>query len=106
MTSLSFGLRGGASPRIIGCRKPACAAGKADAITLPLDAYKLLQVNRASSRDLVRRSYDRIVKAPLPGYSEDALFSRAVLLKSACDVLSDPDARRSYDQKLFKEMQQ
>ncbi len=88
------------------CRTAVAKADADAAVALPLDYYKLLQVNRASSRDLVRRSYERIAKAHAPGYSEDALYSRAVLLKAAADVLSDPDSRRAYDQQLFKEMKQ
>jgi hypothetical protein len=110
MRSVSCGLRATAlraAPRQEAWRTLCrTAVAKADAVPLPLDYYKLLQVNRASSRDLVRRSYERIAKAPAPGYSEDALYSRAVLLKAACDALSDPDSRRAYDQQLFKEQKQ
>ncbi len=33
-------------------------------------------------------------------YSTETLFSRAVLLKSACESLADDELRQSYDSKL------
>lgn len=93
--------------RVIAPRAFVSNDGQQSSIKLPLDYYKLLSVNRASSKEMVRRSYDRIIKSPTPdlGYSEDALYSRAVLLKTAVDTLSEQDARRGYDQRLFKEQQ-
>lgn len=75
------------------------AAGDAgEPITLPLNFYSVLRVNRTSSREAVKRAYEKAVAAPPDvGYSEDALFSRAVLLKSAAEALGDMDARRAYD---------
>ncbi|GBF87573.1 accumulation and replication of chloroplast-related protein [Raphidocelis subcapitata] len=77
---------------------PDAAAPPSDTITLPLNFYSLLHVNRASSREAVRRAYERVLSAPPDvGYTQDTLFSRAVLLKSAAECLSDLDARRAYD---------
>jgi hypothetical protein len=80
---------------------PAAAAARAeeaDTVTLPLNFYSLLHVNRASSREAVKRAYERALSAPPDvGYSQDALFSRAVLLKSAAETLGDLESRRAYD---------
>jgi hypothetical protein len=71
---------------------------EAEPITVPLNFYSLLHVNRASSREAVKRAYERAVAAPPDvGYSQDVLFSRAVLLKSAAECLGDLDTRRAYD---------
>lgn len=73
-------------------------AADAEPITLPLNFYAALHVNRASSREAVKRAYERVVAAPPDvGYSQDALFSRAVLLKSAAETLADLESRRAYD---------
>jgi hypothetical protein len=105
-----------ATPR--GARAPAAAARRAspcpppravaadsryqtddnEAITLPLNFYSLLHCNRTSSREAIKRAFERIANAPPDvGYSQDTLFSRAVLLKSAAECLADLDARRAYD---------
>lgn len=79
-------------------RASAPGAAAPEPITLPLSFYDLLRVNRASSREAVKRAYEKAVAAPPDvGYSEDTLFSRAVLLKSAAECLGDLDARRAYD---------
>ena len=73
-------------------------AAATEPITLPLNFYDVLRVNRASSREAVKRAYEKAVGAPPDvGYSQDTLFSRAVLLKSAAECLSDLDSRRAYD---------
>lgn len=69
-------------------------------IPVPVDYYKLLGVARTTSRDAVKRSYEKLVNTVPPMFSQDTLFSRAVLLKTAEECLGNPELRYSYDQKL------
>lgn len=67
-------------------------------VSLPLDYYTCLNVNRGASKDAVRKACDRLVHSPPDvGYSQDALFSRAVLLQSAADCLADMESRKNYE---------
>lgn len=73
--------------------------GRSDTvITVPLDYYKVLTVNRASTPQTVREAYERQLRSPPNvGYSQDTLFSRAVLLRNAVECLQDYHRRREYD---------
>lgn len=74
------------------------AAYADEPITLPLNFYSVLHVNRTSSREAVKRAYEKVINNPPDvGYSHDTLFSRAVLLKSAAECLADLESRRAYD---------
>jgi hypothetical protein len=65
---------------------------------LKLDYYKMLKVQRGASKEAIRRSYTSLVQSPPDfGYTQDTLFSRAILLKVALECLLDTDARKSYD---------
>lgn len=67
-------------------------------VSIPLDYYKCLGITRAASKDAVRKAYDRVVRSPPEvGYSEDVLFSRALILKDAADCLLDLDSRKAYE---------
>jgi hypothetical protein len=92
----------GAASRTIDGPSSAAPAGPESAshepLTLPLNFYSVLHLNRASSREAVKRAYEKVINSPPDvGYSQDTLFSRAVLLKSAAECLADLDARRAYD---------
>jgi len=90
-------LKPSSPPKALGAAVEYQTDGK-EPITLPLNFYSLLHVNRASSREAVKRAYEKIINSPPDvGYSQDTLFSRAVLLKSAAECLADLDARRAYD---------
>lgn len=74
------------------------AIDRKHAVSVPLDYYACLGVNKASSPQAVRRAYQkRLSSPPDVGYSEDSLFSRAVLLRSAAETLSQMNSRRAYD---------
>lgn len=69
-----------------------------NAITFPLDYYRVLTVNRASSPEVVRVAYERQLRSPPDvGYTQDTLFSRAVLLRDAAECLQNYNSRRMYD---------
>lgn len=73
----------------------------ADHVNVSLDYYRLLQVSKSASRDAVRKAYEHLVRlTPAAAYSQETLFSRAVLLKAAAECLVDMDLRRSYDQRV------
>ncbi len=75
--------------RRCGARKPVGVVAfqaSGDTVALPIDYFKCFGVPRAASRDAVRKAYERLLASPPDvGYSQDALFSRAVLLKNASD---------------------
>ena len=57
------------------------------------------QVNRAASKETCFKKYDEIVNSPpTAGYSQEALYSRAVVLKSATEAVIDLTATPSYRQ--------
>ncbi|KAK9819960.1 hypothetical protein WJX72_004490 [[Myrmecia] bisecta] len=69
-----------------------------ETVVVPLDYYKMLQINRVASRDTVSKAYDAMISNPPEGgYSQEALYSRSVVLKAATDILMEPTARRAYD---------
>lgn len=60
---------------------------------------ELLQVNRAASRETCSKKYDEMTNSPPDcGYSQEALYSRAVVLKSATEAVMDLTATPSYRQ--------
>lgn len=70
-------------------------------VSLPVDYYRLLQVDCDSRPDAIRVSYERLIRQPpATSYSNDTMFSRAVLLKAASECLADGELRESYDAKL------
>lgn len=70
----------------------------AELLSLPLNYYACLGLNRASGREAVRKAYERVLRSPPDvGYSQDTLELRAVLLKAAADTLADLELRKSYD---------
>lgn len=88
------------APRVA-ARAAAARSEAPDTLYLPLDYYRLLNVAKATSRDAIRRAYNEAISAqPEAGYSQDALFSRAAILKGAVECLTDIEARRFYDQQL------
>ena len=49
-----------------------------------------MQINRAASKETCFKKYDEIVSSPPnAGYSQEALYSRAVVLKSATEAVID-----------------
>lgn len=67
-------------------------------VTFPLNYYKLLAVKRASSPEAVKIACERQLKDPPDvGYSQDTLYSRAVLLRNAAECLQDYQRRKEYD---------
>lgn len=58
-----------------------------------------LQVNRAASRETCSKKYDEMVNSPPnSGYSQETLYSRAVVLKSATEAVIELTATPSYRQ--------
>lgn len=58
-----------------------------------------MQVNRAASRESCSKKYDEMVNSPSnAGYSQETLYSRAVVLKSATEAVMDMTATPSYQQ--------
>jgi len=67
-------------------------------VSLPLDYYKCLDLNRGASKEAVRKACERLVQSPpAVGYSDVALYSRAVLLQNAAECLANMDARKAYE---------
>ncbi|KAK9819420.1 hypothetical protein WJX74_001777 [Apatococcus lobatus] len=69
-----------------------------DELHLPFDIYKVLQVSSVASRDSCSKALDHLLRNPPPGFSHQALYSRAALLQRSADILLDATARRLYDQ--------
>jgi len=83
------------------CRAPRIVAFKTEpelSYTLPLDYFKCLGIARGTSKDNIRRACDRLLQSPPEvGYSEQALLSRATLLQTATECLSDLGSRKAYE---------
>ena len=57
------------------------------------------QVNRAASRETCSKKYDSLVNnPPKVGYTQETLYSRAVVLKSVTEAVMDMTATPSYKQ--------
>ncbi|KAL0037727.1 hypothetical protein WJX77_009734 [Trebouxia sp. C0004] len=70
-----------------------------ETISISLDGYNLLQVNRAASRETCSKKYDEMVNSPPnSGYSQETLYSRAVVLKCATEAVIELTATPSYRQ--------
>lgn len=73
------------------------------AVVVPLDVYKVLQVSKSAGKDGVARAAARLVSAtPDVNYSQAALQSREAVLTAASELLSEPRRRRAYDLSLGK----
>lgn len=60
-----------------------------------------MQVNRAASRDTCFKQYDELVNnPPAVGYTQETLYSRAVVLQSATEAVMEMTATPSYKQQL------
>lgn len=59
------------------------------------DYYRLLQVRRDASLDVIAAAYRRLMRDAHPDAGGDA--EHALLLNRAYEVLSDPGRRRAYD---------
>lgn len=58
-----------------------------------------LQVNRAASRETCTKKYDELVRnPPAADYTEETLYSRAIVLHSATQAVLDTTATPSYKQ--------
>ncbi|APD48785.1 ARC6/PARC6 family protein [Synechococcus sp. CS-602] len=69
---------------------------------LPIDHYRLLGVSPASDCQTVLRTLQhRLDHPPKQGFSHEALQSRAALLRSSADLLSDEDRRSAYEADLI-----
>ncbi|KAF8059215.1 ARC6 [Scenedesmus sp. PABB004] len=76
----------------------AAAPATGATLSLPLDYHRALRVQRGASPAAVRAAYERALATPPDvGYSQDTLFSRAVLLRAAAATLSDAGAARGYE---------
>ena len=73
-----------------------------DELLLPFDVYKILQISSVASRDSCSKALDHLLRNPPPGFSHQALYSRAALLQRSADLLLDATARRLYDQGLLQ----
>ncbi|KAK9857621.1 hypothetical protein WJX84_007637 [Apatococcus fuscideae] len=74
-----------------------------DDLYLPFDIYKILRISTVASKDSCKRALDDLLRnPPEAGFSHQALYTRATLLKRSTDVLLDDSARRLYDQKLYQ----
>ena len=62
------------------------------------DHYRLLQVRRDASPEVISAAYRRLMRDAHPDRGGDAAY--ATRLNIAYEVLSDPDARRAYDRGL------
>ncbi|MRR12077.1 J domain-containing protein [bacterium] len=71
---------------------------------LATDHYRLLQVRRDASPEVISAAYRRLMKDAHPDAGGDP--ERARRLNHAYEVLSDPDSRRAYDAALPAEAQQ
>lgn len=71
-------------------------------VSLPIDYYSLLSLppHGRFSGEAVKRALDKAIKtAPSITYQEETLFSRAVRLKTAAQVLADEQEKKAYDER-------
>jgi curved DNA-binding protein CbpA len=64
------------------------------------DLYEVLQVHRRAEPDVIRAAYRALARKHHPDFGGDS--ARMVAINDAWRVLSDPDARASYDAQLAK----
>mmetsp|Transcript_8248 Transcript_8248/g.24624 ORF Transcript_8248/g.24624 Transcript_8248/m.24624 type:complete len:836 (+) Transcript_8248:202-2709(+) len=75
--------------------------GRGDLVRVPLNLYSVLQVNQAASQDTLDNSYEALLQPPAQAEYRPAIVeSRAFLLKTALDNLSDVQKRRQYDSQI------
>ena len=68
---------------------------------LPLDHFRLLGVSPVASAEQVLRMLEqRLERAPSDGFTNDAIESRALLLRSSADLLCDSKRREHYERLL------
>ena len=73
--------------------------GKSDTLACSQMLGVSVQVNRAASRETCSKKYDEMVNSPPnSGYSQETLYSRAVVLKSATEAVIELTATPSYRQ--------
>ncbi|PSC72514.1 ACCUMULATION AND REPLICATION OF CHLOROPLASTS chloroplastic [Micractinium conductrix] len=72
-----------------------------EAMALPLDYYKMLDVSGVCSRDSLARALEKsLSNPPHVGYSQQCLLARGSVLKRAVETLLDVQGRRAYDDAL------
>ncbi|BDA41990.1 probable protein ACCUMULATION AND REPLICATION OF CHLOROPLASTS 6, chloroplastic [Coccomyxa sp. Obi] len=65
---------------------------------LPMDAYRVLGVNRAASRETCLKASEKLLSEVADvGYTQEMILSRALVLEATTNVLVDYNARRAYD---------
>jgi len=70
-------------------------------VELPLDHFRLLGVSPVASAEQVLRMLEqRLERAPSDGFTNDAIESRALLLRSSADLLCDSERREHYERLL------
>ncbi|KAK9908710.1 hypothetical protein WJX75_001848 [Coccomyxa subellipsoidea] len=68
---------------------------------LPMDAYRVLGVNRAASRETCLKASEKLLSEVADvGYTQEMILSRALVLEATTNVLMDYTARRAYDRSL------
>jgi hypothetical protein len=67
-------------------------------LDLPIDHFRLLGVGASSDAQAVLRTLQhRLDRPPMEGYTAETLASRAELLRSSADLLSDAPRRAAYE---------
>lgn len=70
-------------------------------VKIALDYYSVLKARRVNTSELLKRSYEDLLKqVPDSRYSKDSLNGRVAILRQAADTMLDSDKRRDYDQNL------
>ncbi len=69
---------------------------------LPLDHFRLIGVSpSATSEEILRAFQLRLDKTPNEGFTYEVLTQRSELLRLTADLLTDPETRREYENRLL-----
>lgn len=68
-------------------------------VCIPIDFYRMLNAESHFLGDRIRRCYEaRSLKPHQSEYNDDALITQRQVLQAACEILTNPNSKREYDE--------